>query len=59
MGKTLAYTETKIFHPTTGKVLAQGLHTKFVGKSFDHPKNVEFDETGDKVVKGQIVDEEQ
>jgi acyl-coenzyme A thioesterase 13 len=56
MGKTLAYTETKIFHPNTGKLLAQGLHTKFVGKSLDHPKNVEFDASGDQVVKGEIVD---
>lgn len=54
MGKTLAYTETKILHPVTGKLLAQGLHTKFIGKSLDNPKNVTFDETGEQVVKGSI-----
>lgn len=54
MGKTLAYTETKIIHPTSGKLLASGLHTKFIGKSLDHEKNVEFSETGEEVVKGKL-----
>lgn len=54
VGKTLAYTETRILHPETGKLLATGLHTKFVGKSHGHKRNVVFDETGDNIVEGQI-----
>ena len=56
LGKTLAYTETKIIHPVTGKLLAQGLHTKFIGKSHGHPKNVTFDESGDQVLEGTFDD---
>ena len=56
MGKTLAYTETKVHHPVTGKLLAQGLHTKFIGKSYNHPKNVTFNESGDEVIEGAIED---
>lgn len=56
LGKTLAYTETKILHPETGKLLAQGLHTKFIGKSHGHPKSVTFDESGDKALEGTIED---
>ena len=56
LGKTLAYTETKILHPETGKLLATGLHTKFIGKSHGHPKSVTFDESGDTVVEGKIED---
>ena len=56
LGKTLAYTETKILHPETGKILAQGLHTKFIGKSHGHPKSVTFDESGDNVLEGTIED---
>ena len=51
LGRSLAYTETKIFHPTTGKILATGLHTKFVGRSLDSPENVAFDETGENLVQ--------
>ena len=51
LGRTLAYTETKIFSADSGKLLATGLHTKFVGRSLDSPKNVTFDETGENVVK--------
>ena len=54
VGKTLAYTETRILHPESGKLLATGLHTKFVGKSHGHKRNVVFDETGDNIVEGQI-----
>ena len=46
MGNTLAYTETKIFNAITGKILVTGLHTKFIGRSIDNPKNVKFAETG-------------
>jgi acyl-coenzyme A thioesterase 13 len=52
----LAYTETKILHPESGKLLATGLHTKFIGKSHGHPKSVTFDESGDNVVEGEIED---
>lgn len=51
MGKTLAYTETKLFNAENGKILATGLHTKFIGRSLDSPKNVTFDETGENIVK--------
>lgn len=53
LGKTLAYTETKLIQPETGKILATGLHTKFVGRSLDSPKNCAFDELGDKVLERQ------
>lgn len=56
LGKTLAYTETKLLHPDTGKLLAQGLHTKFIGKSHGHPKSVTFSEDGEKVLEGTIED---
>ena len=51
MGKTLAYTETKLFNSENGKILATGLHTKFIGRSLDSPKNVTFDEAGENIVK--------
>merc|ERR1711939_582331 len=53
LGRTLAYTETKLIHAETGNVLATGLHTKFVGRSLDHPKNVQFDDSGNIVAKGE------
>lgn len=59
MGKTLAYTETKLFHPETNKLLATGLHTKYIANSHDNPKNVTFDESGEKIVKGSFDDAEQ
>lgn len=52
MGKTLAYTETKLLHPDTHKLLATGLHTKYIAASHKHPKNVTFDDSGDSVVEG-------
>ena len=58
LGKTLAYTETKVIDPVTNKLLAQGLHTKFIGKSHGHPKNVTFDGVGDKVIEGAIQDQD-
>ena len=36
---------------------AYGSHTKFVGKIHDHPENVKFDASGDKVVAGKSIDE--
>lgn len=52
MGKTLAYTETKLFHPETDKLLATGLHTKYIAASHKHPQNVKFDETGENIIEG-------
>lgn len=52
MGRTLAYTETKLFETKTGKILASGLHTKYIAKSLDNPKNVAFDEAGEQIVDG-------
>lgn len=54
MGKTLAYTETKLFHPDTHKLLATGLHTKYIAASHKHPKNVTFDESGENIVEGSF-----
>lgn len=58
MGKTLAYTETKLFHPETNKLLATGLHTKYIANSHSHPQNVKFDETGDNVIEGSFEETE-
>ncbi|CEH19420.1 HGG motif-containing thioesterase [Ceraceosorus bombacis] len=52
LGKTLATTRFELRHPVSDAVLAYGSHTKFVGKALGHPENVDFDETGNHVVKG-------
>lgn len=53
-GRNLSYTETKIFHPETGDILATGLHTKYTGKSLSHEKNVTFNVEGTEIVhKGE------
>lgn len=46
----MSYTETKIYHSTTGEVLATGLHTKYTGKALTHEKNVTFDAQGTEII---------
>jgi len=55
MGKSLAYTRVEFFSPT-GNLVAYGYHTKYVGKSLVHEKNVKFSEDGRRVVEGDDVD---
>ncbi|KAJ8503329.1 hypothetical protein ONZ45_g10961 [Pleurotus djamor] len=51
MGKSLAYTRVE-FTNTKGDLVAYGSHTKYVGKSSSHAKNVVLSEDGEKVVHG-------
>jgi len=55
MGKSLAYTRVEFFDPT-GKLVAYGHHTKYVGKSSIHEKNIKFSEDGQSVVDGEEID---
>jgi acyl-coenzyme A thioesterase 13 len=52
MGRTLAFTSTRLTHPTTGKLLAQGTHTKYIRDALadKEGRNVTFDEAGDDIV---------
>ncbi|KAJ7784546.1 HotDog domain-containing protein [Mycena metata] len=52
MGKSLAYTRVQFTNPD-GLLLAYGYHTKYVGKSSEHPKNVKFSEDGEVVIEGE------
>jgi len=54
-GKSLAYTRVEFFDPT-GKLVAYGHHTKYVGKSSIHEKNIKFSEDGQSVVDGEEID---
>ncbi|KAF8513782.1 thioesterase thiol ester dehydrase-isomerase [Gautieria morchelliformis] len=56
LGRSLAYTRVE-FMDKTGQLVAFGHHTKYVGKSNDHPKNVKFSEDGENVVEGLDVDD--
>ncbi|KAJ6585004.1 HotDog domain-containing protein [Mycena capillaripes] len=55
MGKSLAYTRVEFTNPD-GLLLAYGHHTKYVGKSSEHPKNVKFSEDGEVVIEGEDID---
>ncbi|KAJ6613313.1 HotDog domain-containing protein [Mycena sp. CBHHK59/15] len=55
MGKSLAYTRVEFTNPA-GVLLAYGHHTKYVGKSSVHPKNVTFSEDGEVVIEGEDLD---
>ncbi|KAJ7644150.1 HotDog domain-containing protein [Roridomyces roridus] len=55
MGKSLAYTRVEFTNPN-GLLLAWGNHTKYVGKSSTHPKNVKFSEDGEVVIEGEDLD---
>ncbi|KAJ7459873.1 HotDog domain-containing protein [Mycena latifolia] len=56
MGKSLAYTRVEFTNPDSGLLLAYGHHTKYVGKSSVHPKNVKFSEDGEVVIEGEDLD---
>jgi len=55
MGKNLAYTRVD-FTNAAGVLVAYGHHTKYIGKSSNHEKNVEFSEDGENAIHGQEVD---
>ncbi|KII86793.1 hypothetical protein PLICRDRAFT_143281 [Plicaturopsis crispa FD-325 SS-3] len=55
MGKSLAYTRVEFTNPA-GALVAYGHHTKYIGKSLDHPSNVKFSEDGETIVEGNDVD---
>lgn len=46
LGRNMAYTEVKLIDPNSDKLLATGLHNKYVTNAINNPKNVKFDETG-------------
>ncbi|XP_006462570.1 hypothetical protein AGABI2DRAFT_72469, partial [Agaricus bisporus var. bisporus H97] len=54
MGKQLAYTRTD-FKNEKGDLVAYGYHTKYVGKSSVHEKNVKLSEDGEKVLEGEDI----
>ncbi|KIM19540.1 hypothetical protein M408DRAFT_205137 [Serendipita vermifera MAFF 305830] len=54
IGGNLAYTRTE-FRDAAGKLVAFGSHTKFVGKTVNHPKNVKFSADGETVVEGEDI----
>ncbi|KAL5632719.1 hypothetical protein ACGC1H_005616 [Rhizoctonia solani] len=53
MGKTLAYTRIE-FRNQGGQLVAFGHHTKFVGKTVNHEKNVKFSPDGEDLIEGTI-----
>ncbi|KAJ7675806.1 HotDog domain-containing protein [Mycena polygramma] len=55
MGKSLAFTRVEFTNPD-GLLLAYGHHTKYIGKSSHHPKNVKFSEDGEVVIEGEDLD---
>ncbi|KAL0069798.1 hypothetical protein AAF712_003068 [Marasmius tenuissimus] len=52
MGKSLAYSRVEFTDPN-GELVAYGYHTKYIGKSSQHPKNVKLSEDGEKVIEGE------
>ncbi|PFH54069.1 hypothetical protein AMATHDRAFT_136450 [Amanita thiersii Skay4041] len=54
-GKQLAYTRIDFTNPT-GELVAYGYHTKYVGKSSSHAKNVKFSVDGERVMEGEDLD---
>ncbi|KAF8645269.1 hypothetical protein AX16_008093 [Volvariella volvacea WC 439] len=55
MGKSLAYTRVEFTNPA-GELVAYGHHTKYIGKSSSHPKNVILSEDGETIIEGEDVD---
>jgi len=55
MGKSLAYTRVE-FTNASGALVAYGHHTKYIGKSSDHLKNIQFTDDGEKVIEGEDID---
>ncbi|KAG6820725.1 hypothetical protein H0H93_012778 [Arthromyces matolae] len=58
MGKSLAYTRVDFTNPA-GELVAYGYHTKYIGKSSSHHKNVKFSEDGKDVIEGEFDDTEE
>ncbi|TCD62673.1 hypothetical protein EIP91_006566 [Steccherinum ochraceum] len=54
IGKSLAYTKVD-FYNSKGQLAAYGHHTKYVGKSAGHEKDVKFSDDGETVVEGEDV----
>ncbi|TFK64632.1 thioesterase thiol ester dehydrase-isomerase [Pluteus cervinus] len=55
MGKSLAYTRVEFTNPS-GELVAYGHHTKYIGKSSAHPKNVILSADGESVIEGEDLD---
>ncbi|KAH7878026.1 thioesterase thiol ester dehydrase-isomerase [Lentinula edodes] len=55
LGKSLAYTRVDFTNPA-GELVAYGYHTKYVGKSSTHQKNVKLSEDGEQVLEGEDID---
>jgi len=55
MGKSLAYTRVD-FTNAAGVLVAYGHHTKYIGKSSSHEKNVKFSEDGETIAEGKDID---
>lgn len=55
MGKSLAFTRVDFTNPA-GELVAYGYHTKYIGKSSLHPKNVKFSEDGKDLIEGDLED---
>ncbi|CAE6459092.1 unnamed protein product [Rhizoctonia solani] len=53
MGKTLAYTRIE-FKNEAGQLVAHGHHTKFIGRTVNHEKNVKFSPDGEELIEGTI-----
>ncbi|KAG8686160.1 hypothetical protein FRC08_012712 [Ceratobasidium sp. 394] len=53
MGKTLAFTKIEFRNPA-GQLVAFGHHTKFIGKTINHEKNVKFSPDGESVIEGPL-----
>ncbi|QRV92314.1 thioesterase superfamily protein [Ceratobasidium sp. AG-Ba] len=53
MGKTLAYTRIEFKNPA-GQLVAFGHHTKFIGKTVNHEKNVKFSPDGESLIEGSL-----
>ena len=45
LGRNMAYTEVKLFD-LNNKLLATGLHNKYVTNAINNPKNVKLDDAG-------------
>ncbi|PVF99564.1 Thioesterase/thiol ester dehydrase-isomerase [Serendipita vermifera] len=52
IGGNMAFTRIE-FRDKEGKLVAYGNHTKFIGKTINHPKNVKFSDNGERVIEGE------
>ncbi|KAL0961131.1 hypothetical protein HGRIS_006105 [Hohenbuehelia grisea] len=56
MGKNLAFTRVEFTTPS-GELVAYGSHSKYIGKSSVHAKNVHLSEDGETLLSGTIEQE--